>query len=73
MIDDTLVGSLAEHNVCIRVRFARSTATTWSSCFATSSPTSRRLRLTARKVLTLVYDGLRDGEIRCLAGVEAAA
>jgi len=27
----------------------------------------------ARKVLTLVYYGLRDGEIRCLAPVEAAA
>ena len=27
----------------------------------------------ARKVLTLVYYGLRDGEIRCLATVEAAA
>jgi transposase len=27
----------------------------------------------ARKVLTLVYYGLRDGEIRCLAQVEAAA
>jgi transposase len=26
----------------------------------------------ARKVLTLVYDGLRDGEIRCLAHPEAA-
>ena len=27
----------------------------------------------ARKVLTLVYYGLRDGEIRCLAPVETAA
>ena len=27
----------------------------------------------ARKVLTLVYYGLRDGEIRCLARVETAA
>ena len=27
----------------------------------------------ARKVLTLVYYGLRDGEIRCLAPAEAAA
>ena len=27
----------------------------------------------ARKVLTLVYYGLRDGEIRCLAPTEAAA
>ena len=26
----------------------------------------------ARKVLTLVYYGLRDGEIRCLARAEAA-
>ena len=26
----------------------------------------------ARKVLTLVYYGLRDGEIRCLASPEAA-
>ena len=27
----------------------------------------------ARKVLTLVYYGLRDGEIRCLAQTEVAA
>jgi hypothetical protein len=26
----------------------------------------------ARKVLTLVYYGLRDGEIRCLAQAQAA-
>jgi hypothetical protein len=26
----------------------------------------------ARKVLTLVYYGLRDGEIRCLANPDAA-
>jgi hypothetical protein len=26
----------------------------------------------ARKILTLVYYGLRDGEIRCLAQTEAA-
>jgi hypothetical protein len=26
----------------------------------------------ARKVLTLVYYGLRDGEIRCLAQADAA-
>ena len=27
----------------------------------------------ARKVLTLVYYGLRDGEIRCLAPIEETA
>jgi hypothetical protein len=27
----------------------------------------------ARKVLTLVYYGLRDGEIRCLAPAQVAA
>ena len=27
----------------------------------------------ARKVLTLVYYGLRDGEIRCLAPIEASS
>jgi hypothetical protein len=27
----------------------------------------------ARKVLTLVYHGLRDGQIRCLAQAQAAA
>ena len=26
----------------------------------------------ARRVLTLVYDGLQDGEIRCLAAAKAA-
>ncbi len=27
----------------------------------------------ARKVLTLVYSGLRDGEIRCLSPIEETA
>ena len=31
-----------------------------------------RVAVAARKVLTLVYYGLRDGEIRCLAQAQAA-
>ena len=34
--------------------------------------TNRARVAVARKILTLIYYGLRDGEIRCLAPVRAA-